>query len=325
MEVKELTTEQLRQFEAIVDDFEKCRGLSQEEKELLIKQIMSDTFMDLRCDWAFKHLLRDNTILKMLLNDVLPEEIDEVELLPNEVDRFFSDDKNATMDVVCRSHKPREKSFIVEIQRKRQRSLRDRMLYYGAASLAKQVKRGEPYRKLQPVYVICFLDEVYQHTADQLVYNYSLREESTGELYSDLLRIYFFELPRLQKENMKGLSPMEGWLFLLRNLHNFADTPEGMDKHFEPVVQAARMKDMPSKEQLQYFRAMISEETKQDYYLGGYDAGIEEGMQKGMEKGREEGRAEERRANAKAFLDAGFPAETVSAVLGISLEELAKL
>ena len=66
---------------------------------------------------------------------------------------------------------------------------------------------------------------------------------------------------------------------------------------------------------------MISEETKQDYYLGGYDAGIEEGM----EKGREEGRAEERRANAKAFLDAGFPAETVSAVLGISLEELAKL
>ena len=85
------------------------------------------------------------------------------------------------------------------------------------------------------------------------------------------------------------------------------------------------MKDMPSKEQLQYFRAMISEETKQDYYLGGYDAGIEEGIEKGLQKGREEGRAEERRANAKAFLDAGFPAETVSAVLGISLEELAKL
>ena len=132
---------------------------------------------------------------------------------------------------------------------------------------------------------------------------------------------------------MKGLSPMEGWLFLLRNLHNFADTPEGMDKHFEPVVQAARMKDMPSKEQLQYFRAMISEETKQDYYLGGYDAGIEEGMEKGIEKGiekglqkgREEGRAEERRANVRAFLAAGVPVEVIAEALGVSVEDIEKM
>ena len=268
MELKELTPEQLRQFEAVVDEFEKCRGMSQEEKQLLVKQIMSDTFMDLRCDWAFKHLLQDKGILKMLLNDVLPEEIDEVKLLPNEVDRFFSDDKNATMDVVCHSHRPMEKTFIVEIQRKRQRSLRDRMLYYGAASLTGQVRRGEPYRKLQPVYVVCFLDEKYEHSADRLVYSYSMREETTNELYNDLLRIFFFELPRLKKEDMNGLTPLEGWLFLLRNLHNFADVPEGMDERFGPVVRAARMKDMPSREQLQYFRAMISEDTKQDYYLG---------------------------------------------------------
>ena len=56
MDVKELTPEQLRQFEAIVDEFEKCRGMSQEEKQLLVKQIMSDTFMDLRCDWALSQV-----------------------------------------------------------------------------------------------------------------------------------------------------------------------------------------------------------------------------------------------------------------------------
>ena len=333
MELKELTSEQLRQFEAIVDEFEKCRGMSQEERDLLIRQIMSDTFMDLRCDWAFKHLLQDKEILKMLLNDVLPEKIDNVKLLPNEVDRFFSDDKNATMDVICHSHEPAEKTFIVEIQRKRQRSLRERMLYYGAASLTKQVKRGEPYRKLQPVYVVCFLDEQYQHSVPQLVYRYSMREETTNEAYSDLLRIYFFELPRLQKKDMTGLSPMEGWLFLLRNLHKFAEIPEGMDKRFDPVVKAARMKDLPNPEQLQYFRAMISEDTKQDYYLGGYDAGMEagfaEGMEKGIEKGMEEGmvkgKIEERRSNVNALLAAGVLPETISAALGISLEELQRM
>ena len=156
-----------------------------------------------------------------------------------------------------------------------------------------------------------------------------MREETTHELYSDLLSIYFFELPRLRKASMKGLSPMEGWLFLLKNLHTFADTPEGMDKHFEPVVRAARMKAMPSKEQLQYFRAMISEETKQDYYLGGYDAGMEageeigrekglaEGMEKGMEKGME---------NAVSLLFAsGLSVAEISERLKMEEEDVSKM
>ena len=52
MNIKNSIPEQLGQFKAIVDEIEKCRGLRQEEKQLLVKQIMSDTFMDLRCDWA---------------------------------------------------------------------------------------------------------------------------------------------------------------------------------------------------------------------------------------------------------------------------------
>ena len=66
---------------------------------------------------------------------------------------------------------------------------------------------------------------------------------------------------------------------------------------------------------------MISEETKQDYYLGGYDAGIEEGM----EKGREEGCAEERRANVRAFLAAGVPVEVIAEALGVSVEDIEKM
>ena len=47
-----MTQEQMQQFEAVVNEFEKLRSLTQEEKELLIRHIMSGTFMDLRCDWA---------------------------------------------------------------------------------------------------------------------------------------------------------------------------------------------------------------------------------------------------------------------------------
>ena len=306
-----MTQEQLLQFESVVDEFEKCRELTREEKELLITQIMSDTFMDLRCDWALKHVLRDKVILKMLLNDVLPEEIDEVEFAPNEVDRFFADDKNATMDVICHSKRPLDRTFIVEIQQKKTTSLRDRMLFYGAATLTKQVRRGQSYKKLNPVYVICFLDATYKHTKDQLVYKYAMREETTQELLGDLLNVFFFELPRLKKKTMKGLSPMESWLYLLKNLHNFADIPEGMDQRFNPVLDAARMNALPRKEQLQYLRAMLSEDIKQDYYLGGYEEGVEVGMEKGLEKGRN--------MAVKLLVESGMDAKEIA--LRLKMEE----
>ncbi len=215
METQEMTQEQLLQFESVVDEFEKCRELTREEKELLI--------------------------------------------------------------VICHSKRPLDRTFIVEIQQKKTTSLRDRMLFYGAATLTKQVRREQPYKKLNPVYVICFLDATYKHTKDQLVYKYAMREEITQELLGDLLNVFFFELPRLKKKTMKGLSPMESWLYLLKNLHNFADIPEGMNQRFNPVLDAARMNALPRKEQLQYLRAMLSEDIKQDYYLGGYEEGVEAG------------------------------------------------
>ena len=51
-----MTQEQMQQFEAVVNEFEKLRSLTQEEKELLIRHIMSGTFMDLRCDWALSQV-----------------------------------------------------------------------------------------------------------------------------------------------------------------------------------------------------------------------------------------------------------------------------
>ena len=197
-----------------MNEFEKLRSLTPEEKELLIRHIMSGTFMDLRCDWAFKHVMRDEAILKMLLNDVLPEEVDEIDYDPNEIDRFSPEDKDATMDVLCHSRKT-GKSFIVEIQQKRKISFRDRMFYYGAAMLASKVKRSEEYTRLRPVYVLCFMDFTYQHLSDQLVYRYAMRDEATHELYGNQLNIYFFEMPRLRKESMDGMNPLEGWLYLL--------------------------------------------------------------------------------------------------------------
>ena len=51
----------------------------------------------------------------------------------------------------------------------------------------------------------------------------------------------------------------------------------------------------------------------------------EEGRLEGRAEGRAEGREEERRQNAIRMKDLGLPAETISTVTGLTLEEVAEL
>ena len=125
------------------------------------------------------------------------------------------------------------------------------------------------------------MDFQYPHLSDQLVYRYSMLEETTHESYGEQLNIYFFEMPRLTKVSMLGMNPLEGWLYLLRNLHTFAEAPEGMDSRYNRIFHAARLTTLTDKEQLQYLRAMISEFEQKDLYGGGFEAGFEQGVELG--------------------------------------------
>ena len=122
-----ISQEQLKKCAAVLDEMEKYRTLSTEEKEMIVKSILSSEYLDLRCDWAFKYVMQNLDILKMLLNDFLPEKIKTVEILPNEIGRMSGEDKNIIMDVVCKTDDGRR--FIVEMQRKKKESFLNRMLY----------------------------------------------------------------------------------------------------------------------------------------------------------------------------------------------------
>ena len=122
---------------------------------------------------------------------------------------------------------------------------------------------------------------------------------------------------------MAGLSPMEGWLFLFKNLHNFDGEPEGMDPRFKKVTNLASFYHLPDKEQLQYIRAMISEEEKQDLLAGAYDQGVDDGFTKGEAKGRAEGREEGSNARseeiARKMNEMGFSPEQIKQATGVEL------
>ena len=117
MEDINLTPEQYERYIQTVDEFQQLRTLSREEKIKIIDDILKAPFLDLRSDWAFKYVFGGHPdLLKMLLNDFLPEPVESVTVLPNELPHNRPDDKNIILDVLCRLGDGRE--IIVEMQRK---------------------------------------------------------------------------------------------------------------------------------------------------------------------------------------------------------------
>ena len=276
-----MTAQQMKAYVAVVSEVERYRELTNEEKEDIVRMILDRPYMDLRCDWAFKHVLQNKEILKMLLNDFLPEQIESVSFLPNEIDKARVDDKNIIMDVLCESADGRK--FIVEMQRKKKNSFKNRMMYYGASMLHRQLKPNQSYSELTPVYVICFMDFKLTHDTDQLVYRYSMRENETGEFYGNLLSIYLCELPRLKEKSFKGLDPVQSWFFILKNMRTFAGKPKDMGTRYAAVAEASRMHNLPDNEKIQYLRNMITEEERLDMGQAYYEDGLEEGKKKTQE------------------------------------------
>lgn len=326
----ELTPEQLQRYVAVLDEVERYRSLTEKEKEMLVRSIVERPYMDLRSDFAFKHVFQNLDLLKVLLDDLLPEDIEAIsrlEHLPNEIDKMRPDDKNIIMDVLVKTHDGRE--IIIEMQRKKKTSFKNRMLYYGASMLHGQLKRRESYAKLKPVYVICFMDYEMEHETDQLVYCFALRETTSGERYGNHLLIYFCELPRLKKTSLEGLNPVESWFYILENMRKFAGDPKEMGPRYAAIAEASRMNNLPDDEKLKYFRGMVTEEERLDigtaYYEDGFNDGKKAGLEQGLVRGKADGIQEATVNIAKELLAAGIDVAVISAVTGLRAEEISSL
>ena len=95
-----MTPEQLELYYAIVNEYERYRSLSQPEKLNLIREVLDKPYLDLLCDWAFKHVFGNNLdLLQMLLRDILQMDLTVQESLPSEIDKFGPDGYFVVKDI----------------------------------------------------------------------------------------------------------------------------------------------------------------------------------------------------------------------------------
>ena len=240
---------ELVQYKEILDANPNYTSLSEEDKIGIAERIMNSTYADLTDNWAFQWVFLNNPdLLIMLLNDILDEDIIGIEYLPNQGLAATVSDKQAAVDVSCRTSDGRQ--FIVEMQNNRKTDFRSRLFYYGAKAIQRQVKAGDKKYIYDSVRVIAIQNFVTAHNRapkDKILFRYEFRETEINELYGTQMRLYILELPRM-KRAVTEQNNLEEWCYMFENFPNFVGIPAEVNPRFHKLMDTIRIDNMTDEE-----------------------------------------------------------------------------
>ena len=309
---------ELVQYKEILDANPNYTSLSEEDKIGIAERIMNSTYADLTDNWAFQWVFLNNPdLLIMLLNDILDEDIIGIEYLPNQGLAATVSDKQAAVDVSCRTSDGRQ--FIVEMQHNRKTDFRSRLFYYGAKAIQRQVKAGDKKYIYDSVRVIAIQNFVTAHNRapkDKILFRYEFRETEINELYGTQMRLYILELPRM-KRAVTEQNNLEEWCYMFENFPNFVGIPAEVNPRFHKLMDTIRIDNMTDEEKRKYFISSIDDEEREDIAKANFDYGKAEG--------RAEGEAAKAEAIAKKLLAMGLTLAQVAEGTGLSVEEVEAL
>ncbi len=304
-------------------------------------------YADLLDDLAFKLVFGQestkNVMIEFLNQVITDRKIVDVEFADKEIHPNIRDRKTSIYDLLCMTDDGSR--IIVELQKRKQDSYAERMLYYSMHQILKQVESGASSFDFCPIYVISILN----FTLDQndsiadVKTVYRLLEETHNTLLTDRLTYIFIELPKFKKraEELTG-DVLEGMYFCLKNMSQLQERPIALthgifDKIFgisELLVMDEDTRDKiienmtterDLKNQLDYARKVAIAEGLAEGKAQGMAQGMEQGMAQGMEQGMAQGMAQEKLQIAKNMLAMGLDTETISKATGLSVDEIDNL
>ena len=136
-------------------------------------------YLDPRADLTFKKVFADHKDLMIsFLNAMLPlpddGQVTSIEYLPFELIPTMPLKKDTIVDVRCEDQLKRQ--FIVEMQMIWTADFFKRVLFNSSKAYVKQLKSGDDYSDLQPVYSLNLINEAFLHDTDEWYHDYGLME-----------------------------------------------------------------------------------------------------------------------------------------------------
>ncbi len=308
-------------------------------------------YLDPKADLTFKRVFGEHPDLVIsLLNALLPikegEEILSVEYLPSEMVPENPLRKNSIVDVRCRDQQGRQ--YIVEMQMIWSPEFMQRVLFNSAKAYVRQLKGGEQYELLEPVYSLNLVNEVFEPELKEYYHYYQLVHVLHTERVIDGLHLVFVELPKFTPHTFTEKRMQALWLRFLTEIQtNTRQAPQDLlaDPQIRKALSIVEESAYTDEQLLGYdkFWDVISVEKtlfysanrrgmKQGLAQGlaqgreqGLAQGIEQGLAQGREEGREEGREQEKIHIAQKMKALGMDTKTIEQVSGLTAEQIEQL
>ena len=282
---------------------------------------MDCKYLDPKADLTFKLVFGEHPDLVMsLLNALLPLEPDgqitTVEYWPTEMVPENPGKKDSVVDVRCTDQKGRQ--FIVEMQLYWNQYFKNRVLLNASKAVVKQLKEGEGYNLIQPVYCLNLINDIgFDSEPGEFYHDYAIVNVAHSDRIIEGLRFVFVELPKFRPENIAQKRMAVLWLRFLTEINK--KTQEAPAELLEnektrkalSLVERAAMSD----EQLDAYDKFWMSVTDQEGFL-------EARYNKGRAEGIVEGKMNERMKNARSLKDNGVPIDVIAKSLGLTQEEV---
>lgn len=296
-------------------------------------------YLDPKADLTFKRVFGEHPDLVIsLLNALLPikegEEILSVEYLPSEMVPENPLRKNSIVDVRCRDQQGRQ--YIVEMQMIWSPEFMQRVLFNSAKAYVRQLKGGEQYELLEPVYSLNLVNEVFEPELKEYYHYYQLVHVLHTERVIDGLHLVFVELPKFTPHTFTEKRMQALWLRFLTEIQtNTRQAPQDLlaDPQIRKALSIVEESAYTDEQLLGYdkFWDVISVEKTLFYSANrrgmkqGLAQGLAQGIEQGLAQGREEGREQEKIHIAQKMKALGMDTKTIEQVSGLTAEQIEQL
>ncbi len=177
-------------------------------------------------DFAFKKTFgspENKVALISLLNAILTLPVPIVDVtIENPFNlQDFHDDKLSILDI--RAVDQRGAIYDVEMQLSAHSGLVKRIVFYGCEVYAGQLKAGDDYSELKPVYSICLLLGQLWDDCPKVHHAFRLVDRDSGRLLEETLEIHTLELGwyNLKESDLETASLLDRWLYWLLHAHQY--------------------------------------------------------------------------------------------------------
>jgi len=269
-------------------------------------------YLDPKNDVTFKRVFGEHPhLLLSFLNALLPlppgQEIVSLEYLTPELVPQIPILKNSTVDVRCCDAKNRH--FIVEMQVLWTDSFYKRVLFNASKAYVKQLRSGQDYHFLQPVYSLNLVDDTFSPKGELDYYHhYQIVNLANTERQIEGLEFVFVELPKFRPKMMDEKKLRVLWLRYLteikdreseiaQDLLDNSEIREAIEYLQESAFSVGELEAYDGYwDRVALERTRITDSLVQGEHVGfakglekGKQIGLEEGKQMGLEEGKQMG------------------------------------